>query len=649
MLLNKRQVQAIHTVQGPCLVLAGAGSGKTCVIINKIVTLINQYGYKASEIFAVTFTNKSAQEMKSRIYKILQTKQNISQKLNIYTFHALGMKIISQSLDLLGYKSDYTLFDSADQTRLIKSIIAQNMRNNHDILKKIISYITYQKNKIITPKQAKKDAVSKQDQIFAVYYDQYNKFLKQNNAFDFDDLIYVAVILLQKHPVIQDKWQNYIKYLLVDEYQDTNFSQYKLIQLLTGSASNFTLVGDDDQSIYAWRGANIDNILFLKRDYPNLQVITMEHNYRSSKRILHIANTLISNNVHIFKKKLFSNLSDGAKIRVLKLKNEYQEAKKIIDDILLHKVHHGMNYHDYAILYRTNQQAKIFEKYLFQKQIPYFIHGNNSFFNRSEIKNLISYLKFFINQYDNISLIRIINIPARNIGINTVKKIVKYANDYNKDYFSVIQDDVFKNTLHSYVRKRLDKFTVWVKNIMLFFKEKPTQILYKIMHDTQYEKWLIKSNKNNYQKCIQNVHIFLDWTKAFFKQYSEKYVTLNTYDILVQLVNQFVMHDININANHTNECNAIQLMTMHASKGLEFPIVFIVGSEEGIIPSYQQIHVNNIAEERRLIYVAITRAKTELTFSYCHQRSCYNEIIQIQPSRFLFELPRHDLIWINIV
>ncbi|CAL4043818.1 ATP-dependent DNA helicase Rep [Buchnera aphidicola (Takecallis arundicolens)] len=645
MLLNKQQIQAINTIQGPCLVLAGAGSGKTSVIVNKIIELISKYGYNTSEIFAVTFTNKAAQEMKLRICQVLKKTRHIENNLHIYTFHALGMKIISQSLPLLGYKKNYTLFDSLDQIRLIKSIVDHNIQYDHNFLKKIISYISFQKNKIITPEEAKRRAVSQEEKIFSIYYQKYNQFLKKYNVFDFDDLIYIAVSLLKKYNYIQRKWQNDIKYLLVDEYQDTNFSQYQLIQLLTGDLSNFTVVGDDDQSIYAWRGANIDNILLLKTDYPNLKVIKMEHNYRSSKRILRVANILISNNVHVFQKKLFSNLEYGVKIKVLKLKNEYQEAKTIVNEILLHKLQHGMNYYDYAILYRTNQQAKVFEQHLFYKQIPYFIHGNNSFFNRSEIKNLISYLKFVINQDDNISFLRIINLPPRKIGVHTVNKIIQYANCHKKSYFYTIQDNNFKKILPIRVSHQLDNFITWIKSIITFSKIQPKKILYKIIDDIKYKKWLVKRIINNNQQCIKNVTILLDWISSLFKKYCERYVALDLYEILIKIVNQFSMREINIYSDPNQKYDAIQLLTMHASKGLEFPVVFIVGFEEGIIPSYQQININDISEERRLIYVAITRAKSELTLSFCQQRFLYNKIIDIQPSRFLFELPQNDLIW----
>lgn len=649
MLLNKQQIQAINIIKGPCLVLAGAGSGKTSVIVNKIITLINKYGYKVSEIFAVTFTNKAAQEMKERICKVLRKTRNIENNLHIYTFHALGMKIISQALPLLGYKKNYTLFDSLDQIRLMKSLVSQNIRYDHNFLKKIISYISFQKNKIITPEEAKISAVSQEEQTFSIYYQKYNQFLKKYNVFDFDDLIYIAVSLLKQYDFIQYKWQNYIKYLLVDEYQDTNFSQYKLIQLLTGNSSNFTVVGDDDQSIYAWRGANIDNIVLLKDDYPNLKVIKMEHNYRSSKRILRIANILISNNVHVFQKKLFSTLEDGVKIQVLKLQNEYKEAITIVNEILLHKLKHGMNYYDYAILYRTNQQARVFEQYLFNKQIPYFIHGDNSFFNRSEIKNLISYLKFVINQDDNIAFLRIINVPPRKIGLRTVNKIIQYANYHKKSYFHTIQDKNFKNTLPVRVSYQLDQFITWIKTVIISSKIKPKKILCKIIDDIKYKAWLIKNTINDNQKCIKNVTILLDWINTLFQKYYQSNISLDLYTVLIKIVNQFSIRSINIHSDSDQRYDAIQLMTMHASKGLEFPVVFIVGFEEGIIPSYQQISINDISEERRLIYVAITRAKSELTFSFCQKRSLYNKVIDIQPSRFLFELPQNDLIWKNII
>ncbi|QCI27382.1 UvrD-helicase domain-containing protein [Buchnera aphidicola] len=648
MSLNKQQIEAIRTIQGPCLILAGAGSGKTTVIIEKIIRLINYYGYHPNEIFAVTFTNKAAQEMKNRIKKkiFINYKNNLN-KLNIFTFHSLGMKIISKSLNILGYNKNYTLFDYHDQIRLIKNIVSKEFRHNNDILKKIIKYISFQKNKIYSPKKSKKKASSKEEKIFSEYYQEYNNFLKKYNVFDFDDLIYVAVYLLKKCQKIKEKWQNCIKYLLVDEYQDTNYSQYKLIKLLSGNNSNFTLVGDDDQSIYSWRGANVENLLFLKNDYPKLQVIKMERNYRSSKRILKVANILISNNQHIFKKKLFSTLEDGIKIKILKLKNEYDESETIISKILLHKLKNNLKYKDYVILYRKNQQSKIFEKNLFQKQIPYVIHENNSFFNKPDIRNLISYLKFIINQDDNISFLKIINIPSRGIGISTIKKIIKYSKYYNKNYYFVIQDINFQKILRKNTRNLLNKFIKLCENIILFSKKNPKKILYKIINDIKYKEWLLKNNKN-IKNNIQNIEILLNLIDNYFNTYIKYNNIINSYEILIKLINQLSIHDTNINvSNKNNDYDAIQLMTIHASKGLEFPIVFIIGFEEGIIPSYHNVKNKNISEERRLVYVAITRAKKELIISFCNQRYYYGSIIDIKPSRFLFELPKNDLLWEN--
>lgn len=648
MCLNEQQIEAIHTVQGPCLVLAGAGSGKTTVIINKIIQLVHKYGYHSDEIFAVTFTNKAAQEMKFRTQLAVKNEIYSWKNLNILTFHALGMKIITQSLDLLGYKKDYTLFSYFDQIRLMKDIVSKSMRNNHYILKKIITYISFQKNKIINPEQSKKQAVSQEEKIFSEYYIKYNQFLKTYNVFDFDDLIYIAVNILEKYENIRNKWRNYVKYLLVDEYQDTNFSQYKLIQLLTGNVANFTLVGDDDQSIYSWRGASIDNILLLKHDYPNLKVIKMEHNYRSSKRILRAANVLISHNIHIFQKKLFSNLEYGTKIRVLQLQNEHKEAKKIVHDILLHKLQNNLYYHDYVILYRMNYQSQVFEKYLFQKKIPYFVHNKNKFFNQSEIRNLIYYLKFIINQDDNITFLKIINLPNRKIGIQTVKKIIQYAGLHQKSYFQTIQDSNFIKILHKNKSCILNQFVLWWKSIIIYFKHKPQKVLHKILHDIKYNQWIIKTNKNINQ-CIQNVRVFLDWIDDFFHQHSNKTLKINTYELFVQLINQLIISDVNIQNQNSNVKHAVQLMTIHASKGLEFQVVFIVGLEEGIIPSLHHTDLCNISEERRLIYVAITRAKKKLTLSFCNQRYSLGKSINIQPSRFLFELPKNDLIWENII
>ncbi|WP_343182527.1 UvrD-helicase domain-containing protein [Buchnera aphidicola] len=644
MYLNEQQMHAVNTINGPCLILAGAGSGKTTVIVKKIIQLIKNYGYHEKGIFAIAFTNKSVQEMKQRVFQeIKYINQN---NINILTFHALGMKIISSALDAIGYRPNYILFDKMDQRSLIKKIVSNNICYDYTVLQKILLYISYQKNNIISPKKARKKSITHFEKISSQYYHEYNLRLKQYNAFDLDDLIYFAVKILMKVDNIKKKWQNSIKYLLVDEYQDANYGQYKLIQLLTERNKNFTLVGDDDQSIYSWRGANDQNILLLKRDYLDLQVIKMERNYRSSKRILNVANQLISNNVHIFSKRLFSNLENGVKIQVLKLKNEYEEAKEIVNNILSHKSQHQWCYKDYAILYRTNKQSKVFEECLFQNNVPYVIYGGNSFFLQPSVKILISYLKFIINQNDNISFLNIINTPFRKIGKITIKKIISFAQEQDKSYFNVLKNKKFLDTVGKNTKAVCIIFSSWIEEIVIYAKKYPRKVLLKIIYDINYEQWLSKIIKIDvfFQSVKDNINTLLTTMLNFFNKF-EKKNKKNEYTTLVELVNQLILHDHYKNLSSSKTSDVIQLMTIHAAKGLEFSSVYIVGLEEGCFPYLYKKKNINLSEERRLFYVAITRARKKLTLSFCSYKYFYGIMKSMKPSRFLFELPKCDLVW----
>ncbi|WP_367672470.1 UvrD-helicase domain-containing protein [Buchnera aphidicola] len=639
MSLNYSQKKAINTINGPCLVLAGAGSGKTTVIISKIIQLISLKKYQLHEIFAITFTNKAAREMQHRIRKKICIKYYNS-SLNISTFHALGMKIIRNELNVLKYRNNYSLFNYTDQLNIIKKIAYEKIQKNKNLFKKILIYISYQKNKLVSPEQAMKVSISNIDKEFSYYYYLYNQYLKKYHAFDFDDLIYVPIMLFKNHKSILLKWQNYIKYLLVDEYQDTSYIQYQFINLLTQNHQNFTLVGDDDQSIYSWRGAGVKNIFLLKHDYPKLKIIKMEHNYRSSKRILNAANHLISHNPHIIKKKLFSNFDDGKKISILYLENEYMEAEEVLKNILLHKSIYQNFYKDYAILYRNNYQSKIFEKIFLLKKIPYFIHNHSSFFSHPEIKYLIIYLRFIINQNDDSAFLKIINVPSRKIGKITINKIEKWAKKKNISYFNVILDKDFQKEINQSTNLRLLNFFNWIQEILEFAQKKPSELLNKIIYDIKYTKWLLKNFiKNKNIDCIKkNIVIFLNWIKNALNDYTKK-----SFENLLDIIIQLSYYDIDYNNNDISS-DKIQLMTIHASKGLEFSSVFIIGMEEGILP-YEKNLKNNIDEERRLMYVGITRAKKELTLSFCEKRYYFGKTLFNKPSRFLFELPSRDIFW----
>lgn len=413
MKLNSQQQQAVEYTKGACLVLAGAGSGKTRVIINKIAHLIAHCGYSPKQIAAVTFTNKAAREMRERVAHSIG-KEN-SKGLTISTFHTLGFEILKREYKLLGFKSGMTLFDEQDQIALLKHLLPENVTEDKDLLKALIATISNWKNDLLSPERVLTRVRDERERVFSHFYQLYQNQLKAYNALDFDDLIMLPVLLFRQFPEAKSRWQQKIRYLLVDEYQDTNTSQYELIKLIVGNEPNFTVVGDDDQSIYSWRGAKPENMQRLREDF-DLQVIKLEQNYRSSQRILHCANILIDNNDHLFSKRLFSELGQGEKLQVIEAKNEEHEAERIVGELIAHRFSKKTKYKDYAILYRGNHQSRLLEKLLMQNRIPYKISGGTSFFARAEIKDMMAYLRLVVNQDDDAAFLRIVNTPKREIG-----------------------------------------------------------------------------------------------------------------------------------------------------------------------------------------------------------------------------------------
>lgn len=640
MSLNFSQKNAVELTNGPCLILAGAGSGKTKVIINKIIYLINHCQYEPDNIAAVTFTNKAAYEMRIRLSKYLNIPE--IKKIIISTFHSLGLEIIKKEIDALELNNNFTLLDEKDQILLLKKICKKEIKNNIQLLKKLNFMISYWKNKFLTPLQVQLLAKSSQEKDFAYVYEQYTNYLYKANILDFDDLICMPTLLLKNNKKIKIRWQKKISYLLVDEYQDTNNSQYELIKMLANKNSDFTLVGDDDQSIYSWRGANPQNIFLLKKDFPNLKIIKMEHNYRSSGRILKAANSLIANNIHYLEKKLFSQLKYGNLIKVLIGKNEENEAQKIVKKIISQYAKKKIKYRDFAILYRGNYQSRILEKALIKENIPYNISEKSSFFSRPEIKDLLSYLRVVINRDDNHAFMRIVNIPSRQIGKTTLKKLEEWANKKHISLFQASNNIEIKKFLNENTIKKIKNFISKIEKFTAWSCLKPSNIIDDIVDDLEYEKWLSKFLKdpNKIKNSINNVHTLSQWFKNMIKGDDfEKPMTL------FQIVTRMTIRDILDDNIIKEQQDRVQLMTLHASKGLEFPAVFIIGMCEGILPNQKSIDNDNIEEERRLTYVGITRAKKQLFFTYCYKRTQYGQILDMLPSRFLFELPQEDLKW----
>ncbi|WP_343189940.1 UvrD-helicase domain-containing protein [Buchnera aphidicola (Astegopteryx bambusae)] len=639
MLLNNVQKYAVEFISNPCLVIAGAGSGKTRVIINKIVYLIKTCKLDPKNIFALTFTNKAAIEMKNRIKKILDNKN--ANFLNISTFHTLGIKILKLDHENLFVKSNFSIFDRSEQNIILKDIAKKFLNGNSNLLKKLIFFISKCKNEFINFYDAKKLAKNSLDNIFANCYEIYEKYLRNFNILDFDDLVFLPVLLLKKNLFLRNFFRKKIKYLLVDEYQDTNIVQYKLIKLLNNS-KNFTLVGDDDQSIYSWRGANPKNFFLLNHDYPNIKIIKLEHNYRSSGRILNVANMLISNNSHLFSKKLFSNFEYGSTIKIISAKNELDECNRIVDEIIKYYNFSKNEYNDFAILYRNNQQVKILEKVLLIRSIPYKIFSNTSLFHTVEIKNLLNYLKLIININNDFSFLQVINTPNRKIGKITLHKLKKFSEENKISLFKSCSHKKIHKNLNLYSLKNLKKFILWFNKILIFSKSYPEKVLYKIVKDTNYISWIEKKNNNSEKLycCIKNLKTFLLWVKNFC-------INRNKDNKLIfqEIVEKLLIEDENDRKDIKNK-NFVKLMTLHSSKGLEFPFVFIMGMEEGLLPHYSSIVSNKIDEERRLAYVGITRAKKQLILTFSKIRKKYGENISTTPSRFIKELPKKDLKWI---
>jgi len=642
MKLNPRQDEAVKYVSGPCLVLAGAGSGKTRVITNKIAYLVQQCGYKARNIAAVTFTNKAAREMKERVGQTLGKSE--SKGLMVSTFHTLGLNIIKREYKHLSLKAGFSLFDDQDQLALLKELTEKQLDGDKDLLRQLLSSISNWKNDMLTPEQAKALAQGEQQQLFALCFEMYQKQMKAYNALDFDDLISLPVQLLRNNEEVRQRWQNRIRYLLVDEYQDTNTSQYDLVKLIVGERGRLTVVGDDDQSIYSWRGAKPQNLVLLGEDYPNLRLIKLEQNYRSTSRILRAANILIANNPHVYEKSLFSEIPDGEKLKVLLAKNEEHEAERVTGELIAHKFLNRTEYKDYAILYRGNHQSRLIEKSLMQNRVPYKLSGGTSFFARAEIKDIMAYLRVLVNPDDDNAFLRIVNTPRREIGPVTLEKLGSYANMRGKSLFEVSFEMGLEQHLTGRGLENLRRFTQWLVAIADQAERGDTvEAVRSLVRDIHYEDWLYETSASPKaaEMRMKNVSDLYSWIVADLEgdNYDQEEKTLK------EVVQRLTLRDMMERGEEDEDSDAVQLMTLHASKGLEFPFVYLIGSEEGILPHQTSIDEDNVEEERRLMYVGITRAQRELTFTMCKERRQFGELIKPTQSRFLDELPFDDVEW----
>ncbi|WP_333796749.1 DNA helicase Rep [Rheinheimera sp.] len=641
MKLNPQQNEAVKYISGPCLVLAGAGSGKTRVITNKIAYLIEECGMSARHIAAVTFTNKAAREMKERIAH--QLDRSKLRGLTVSTFHTLGLEIIKKEHKAIGYKANFTLFDDQDSMALLKELTETDLQGDKDLLRALQSKISNWKNDLLLPQQAMAQAMDAQSISFANYYAQYALQLRAYNALDFDDLIMVPTLLFAANAEVRQRWQQKLQYLLVDEYQDTNTSQYELVKWLVGERQRFTVVGDDDQSIYSWRGAKPQNLVLLGKDFPNLKVIKLEQNYRSCERILKAANILIANNPHEYDKALFSTLGYGVPLKVLPTKHEEDEAEKVVAEIISHRFLNRSNYKDYAILYRGNHQARVFEKALMTNRIPYKISGGTSFFSRPEIKDVMAYLRLLVNQDDDNALLRIINTPKREIGAATLERIGSLANSLHISLFEACCAPELSDELSARSLAAVRDFSRWMVELAdNAVRAEPSEAVRDLLRQSKYEAYLFEScaSPKAAEMALKNVNELYRWVSEMLKG-DEEHEPMT----LSEVVTKLTLRDMMERNDKDDDADQVQLLTLHASKGLEFPYVFMVGMEEGILPHQSCIDEDNVEEERRLAYVGITRAQRELTFTYARERRQFGEVVKPEPSRFLQELPADDLEW----
>jgi len=641
MKLNPGQNEAVKYVSGACLVLAGAGSGKTGVICQKIAYLIQKCDYKARNIAAVTFTNKAAREMKERIVKMLG--KDLTRGLTVSTFHSLGLDIVRREIKTLGYKPGFTLFDDQDSLSLLKELTIDELDGDKDLLSKLQSRISNWKNDLLLPDAVTKMASDADSVEYAEFYQRYHQHMKAYNALDFDDLILIPTLLLKNYPEVLERWRNKIRYLLVDEYQDTNASQYELVKLIAGERGRLTVVGDDDQSIYSWRGAKPENLVLLGKDFPQLKLIKLEQNYRSSGRILKCANILIANNPHVYDKALFSKLAYGPELRVVQTKNEEDEVSRIIGELIGHRFMNRSRYKDYAILYRGNHQSRLLEKALMTNRIPYKISGGTSFFSRAEIKDVMAYLRVLVNPDDDNAFLRIVNVPKRELGPATLEKLGNYANIRQISMFAASFELGLEQTLTGRALMKMQAFTRWLVDIGDQAERGDTAaVLRSMIREINYEDFLYDTSPSAKaaEMRMKNVTELFSWvTQMLEGSDDEEPMTLP------QIVTRLTLRDMMERNEDEDNSDQVQLMTLHASKGLEFPYVFLIGMEEGLLPHQTSIDEGSVEEERRLAYVGITRAQRELIFTYARERRQFGEVSRTEASRFLHELPQDDLNW----
>ncbi|MFN3543316.1 MAG: UvrD-helicase domain-containing protein [Thiobacillus sp.] len=623
--LNPPQREAAKYLDGPLLVLAGAGSGKTRVITHKIAFLIGECGYKPGSIAAITFTNKAAREMQERAGKLLQGQN--AKGLIVTTFHSMGLRMLREDAAFAELKTSFSILDAADAAGIVSEILKTTDKQE---IRRAVNRISLWKNELKSPAAVLQTAEDDNARAYARIYDRYDATLRAYQAVDFDDLIRLPAELLDTHAELREKWQNRLRHILVDEYQDTNVAQYRLLQKLTGVRAAFTAVGDDDQAIYGWRGASADNLRQLREDYPHLHVVKLEQNYRSTVRILKAANSLIANNPKLFEKRLWSDLGHGDAIEVLPARDDEHEAETVVMRLLSHKFQHRTEWRDYAILYRGNYQARVFEQALRNQKVPYQLSGGQSFFDKSEIKDVIAYLRLIANGDDDPAFIRAVTTPKRGVGSTTLEKLGQVAATLRVSLFEAVFSAAAAAQIGERQLAPLIEFCNFINRFEARVTREPAgELLDELLKAIGYENYLFdQDDQRAAQSRWDNVREFAAWIGKKGEEDGKNLLELTQTIALITL----------LEGREDEEPNAVRLSTLHAAKGLEFGHVFLVGVEENILPHRDAVDEGRLEEERRLMYVGVTRAKKSLTLTYCARRKRARETVACEPSRFIGEL-----------
>ncbi len=636
--LNAAQAEAVQHSSGPLLILAGAGSGKTRALTYRVSYLIREAGVSPSNILAITFTNKAADEMRERVEALVGRRAEF---MWICTFHSACVRILRKEIGALGYNTNFVIYDSADQLTLIKQCLKElNIDDKRFPPRTVAAGISQAKNRLMGPQAFDDKAYDYYHQTVSRVYRLYQDKLKENNALDFDDLIMKAVILLERFPEVLEKYQDRFKYILIDEYQDTNHAQYRLVRLLAEKYRNICVVGDDDQSVYRFRGADIQNILDFERDYPEAKVVRLEQNYRSTKTILDAANEVIKNNYGRKAKRLWTENPSGSPVFLFTAQDEHQEAYYVAQKIIEGYEVQGRAYRDFAVLYRTNAQSRVIEEILMRNNIPYTIIGGLKFYERKEIKDILAYLRVISNPLDSLSLLRVINVPRRGIGDASLAKVACFAAENGVSFFAAMQRADKISGLQPRAAKPLQQFAALIEDLRNRKNElSVTNLTREILERSGYLKELEAEKTVEAETRIENLKEFLTVTAEYDRGFAvieegPGDSTLEEFLAGVSLVADIDTMD--------ERSEAVVLMTMHSAKGLEFPVVFMVGMEEGIFPhSRSMMDEAELEEERRLCYVGITRAREQLHLVNAWQRTLYGSYMHNPPSRFVMEIPNH--------